>query len=271
MAVAQGPLFKIREDLAPSRHAFLWVASVALTVLVWVLLTLGEDSERAISPLILPGPLEVLAALGPLHWKFGLARAVVASLLRVTVGFVVAAALAIPLGILMGAFTRVGAFVEPLALFGGYIPVVTLIPLTLSWFGIGETQKVGFLVIGIFVFLLPLVVKTIETVDDVYLNTGYTLGADRWQTLRFVLVPVAMSRIYSHLRLLYGVGWGYIILAEMNDLGSPGLGALIQLAQRRSHTDQVFAVLGVIVVIAVVVDKGLKVLGRAMFPYEEEL
>lgn len=265
------PFFKIREELAPQSRLVLGALCVGLFLLLWVACTWGPAESRVFSPIILPSPMEVLQAFGPLHWDMGLMRATLSSLMRVTVGFALAAAAAIPLGILMGTYTKVGAFFGPLALFGGYVPVVTLIPLTIAWFSLGELQKIGFLFIGTFVFLLPLVVKTIMEVDDIFLQTGYTLGANRWQTMRYVLIPCAKSRIYNHLRLFYGVGWGYIILAEMSELDRPGLGALISISQRRSMTDRVFAVLLVIVLIAVGVDGLLKRLGHVLFPYEEEV
>lgn len=263
--------FKIREDLSPQSRFVLGASCVALFLLLWVACTWGEAENRVFSPIILPSPMEILQAFVPLHWDMGLMRATLFSLGRVTVGFFLAAAVAIPIGIFMGAYSKVGAFLGPMALFGGYVPVVTLIPLTIAWFSLGELQKIGFLFIGTFVFLLPLVVKTIMEVDDIFLQTGYTLGANRWQTIRYVLIPCAKSRIFNHLRLFYGVGWGYIILAEMSELDRPGLGALISISQRRSMTDRVFAVLLVIVVIAIGVDSLLKRLGRALFPYEEEV
>ena len=200
-----------------------------------------------------------------------LTKGIFISLKRVTLGFLGAALLAIPLGILMGSFPKVGSFFDPLALFAGYIPIVTLIPLTIAIWGLGEEQKIGFLVMGIFAFLLPMVAKTVRDVDSVYLNTGYTLGANRFQTIWHVLIPITKARIFNHCRFLYGVGWTYIILAEYTDLSSGGLGSIIALANKRSFSDRVFAVLITIVVIAVLVDTMLKHLGHILFPYEEEV
>ncbi len=261
---------RIRGDLPAWWRRLLAATFVLLVLGAWYLLTRGPVGARAVSPLILPSPGEVLSAFGPLHWKMGLTRSALYSLCRVTVGFVLAALVAVPLGILMASFPLFGAFFEPLVVIGGYLPVVTLIPLTIAWFKLGETQKIGFLFIATFVFLLPMVIKSISEVDDVYVKTAYTLGATRWQVVRHVLIPVASARIYHQMRILYGVGWGYIILAEMTELDSPGLGALISLCQRRSHTDRVFAVLFVIMGIAFLVDSALKWYGSEAFPYLEE-
>ena len=264
-------VFKIREVLAPHTRLVLGIVCVAIVLSLWVALTWGPVESRRISPIILPSPVDVVRAVGTLHWEHELALNAMRSLKRVTFGFLLAAALAIPLGVAMGAFPKVCAFFDPLVLFGGYVPVVTLVPLTMAWFGFGETQKIGFLTIGVFVFLLPMVVKTIQDVDDVYLHTGYTLGADRFQTVTHILVPIALARIYNHCRFLYGLGWSYIILAEFTELNAGGLGAAIAKANRRSKTAEVFAILLIIVIIAILADTALKHLGHLLFPYEEEV
>ncbi|MBI4866343.1 MAG: ABC transporter permease [Candidatus Wallbacteria bacterium] len=259
--------WEIRQGLPKATSAALGAASVALALLLWLSVTWSADVEqRWVSPLVLPSPGDVVHSFGPLHWTQGLTRGVVYSLARVTAGFLLAAAVAIPLGVAMGAFTQVRAFVGPLSVIGGYVPIAALVPLTISWFGLGESQKVAFLFIASFFMLLPMVVKSIADVDEVYLQTGYTLGASRWQTIRHVLVPVAAGDIYDHLRTLYGVGWGYIILAELV-AAEHGLGHIIQVSQRRGRIEEVFAILLVILAIAIAIDQLFRAVGELLFPY----
>jgi NitT/TauT family transport system permease protein len=274
-APAYKQFFKIREDLSANARLIIGLAGVFVVLFLWFVLSTQDSITtsllgKPISNVVLPSPGEVLSAFAPLHTDMELTKGIVLSLKRVTYGFIIAATLAIPLGILMGSFPKVGAFFDPLALFAGYIPIVTLIPLTMAIWGLGEAQKVGFLVIGIYAFLLPMVAKTVQNVDSVYLNTGYTLGANRLQTIWHILIPITKAKIFGHCRFLYGVGWTYIILAEYTDLSSGGLGSIIALANRRSFSDRVFAVLITIVIIAVLVDTALKHLGYMLFPYEEE-
>ena len=261
-------IFKIREELPSHHKTLLSLGCVVLVLLLWHMFSTGENR---VPRMILPSPGEVWDAFGPLHSKMELTTSISKSLKRVSLGFLIAATLAIPLGILMGTFPKIDSFFEPLTLFGGYVPVVTLVPLTLTWWGLGWQQKIGFLTIGIFVFLLPMIVKTVKDIDTVYLNTGYTLGANRWQTIWHIIIPMAKSQIFGHCRFLYGIGWAYIILAEYTDLSAGGLGTIIISANRVSATDRVFAVLIVIVVIAILVDTALKHLGHMLFPYEEEI
>ncbi len=224
------------------------------------------QEDRFISPLLLPGPGEVLAAFPEMHTKWELMRGIFASLVRVTLGFIIAAVIAMPLGIAMGAFTKVRALLNPVAVIGGYIPVAALVPLTLAIWGTEEDQKILFLAIAAFVGLLPLVIRAIDRVDDIYLQTAYTLGATRWQTVRRVLMPVALHDIYAALRLIYGVGWGYIILAEVV-AAERGIGFVILTAQRRNRMDVIYASLLVIVVIAILIDLVFKKVGNLLFPY----
>jgi NitT/TauT family transport system permease protein len=209
----------------------------------------------------------VLRAFGPLHFEQGLVRSAVTSWLRVTTGFVLAAIVAVPLGVYMATFSPIASFFRPLSLAGAYVPIVVFIPLTMAWFGIGEAQKVGFLFIGCFVALLPLVIKDIADVPAAFLDVAVTKGASQWQLVRHVLFPVAQANIWDHLRGVYGVGWGWIIMAEIVLLPKYGLGGLIGVSERRSHTEAIYAVIIVIVLIAVACDQLWRLGGELLFPY----
>ncbi len=117
--------------------------------------------------------------------------------------------------------------------------------------------------------LLPLVIKDIADVPDAFLDVAVTKGASQWQLVRHVLFPVAQANIWDHLRGVYGVGWGWIIMAEVVLLPKYGLGALIGVSERRSNTDAIFAVIIVIVLIAVACDQLWKLGGKLLFPYRE--
>ncbi|MDQ7780709.1 MAG: ABC transporter permease [Planctomycetota bacterium] len=261
-------VLRIREPVPMWLAVFLGAATVAVILLLWFAVTSGAPEKRMISPLILPSPGEVLSAYPTLHREKGLMRGILVSLARVTGGFLIAALVAIPLGIAMGAFTKVRALANPIAIVGGYIPVAALVPITIAIYG-DERQKILFLTIAIFVGLLPLIVRAVDRVDDIYLQTAYTLGATRWQAVTRVLVPVAKCDIYAALRLVYGIGWGYIILAEVVD-AKYGIGFMMSTSQRRGQMDEVYAALLVIVAVAITIDFGFKKLGRLLFPYVQE-
>jgi NitT/TauT family transport system permease protein len=266
-AVVRFARLRVRRELPERNALLLTLAFVALLLTAWWALTHGATIEdRVLLPLILPSPIEVLQAFPRLHFEQGLVRSAITSFMRVTEGFSLAAIVAVPLGIYMATFPPVAAFFRPLALMGAYVPIVVFIPLTLAWFGLTEMQKVGFLFIGCFVALLPLIIKSIADVPAAYLDVAVTKGASQWQLVSQVLFPVAQADIWDHLRGVYGVGWGWIILAEVVN-AQQGLGYLISVSERRGHTAAIFAVIIVIVGIAVACDQAWRITGRWLFAY----
>jgi ABC-type nitrate/sulfonate/bicarbonate transport system permease component len=272
-AVAPGPPFfrlAIREELPTWAWWALGVIPILALIGLWWLLTAGATVEsRVLSPTILPSPAEVVRSFPSLWFDRALTRNVLVSLSRVVLGFLVGVAIAFPLGLMMGSFTKVKATFNPLAVLGAYLPIPALVPLTLSLLGTGEKQKIGFLALAFVVYLLPLIAAAVDDVDAVYLKTAYTLGANRWQVVRKVLLAVAWRDIYQALRMGFGIGWSYILLAEMVDIGR-GIGGLIITSQRRGPREHIYLALLVIVALAFVTDKVWAAVGRRLFPYREE-
>jgi len=168
----------------------------------------------------------------------------------------------------MGSFSRVKAIFEPVTVFLAYLPIPALVPLTMSLFGIDEFQKVMFLALAFVIYLLPLILNAVEEVDNVFLQTAYTMGASRWQTVRHVLFPIAFHRIIDIMRLGFAVGWSYIVLVEMV-AAERGLGQIIIVAQRRGPREHIYLVILVIVLVAYITDKLWTRLSRYLFPYLE--
>ena len=255
---------QVREAVSRARSRTLAVAGVGVFLGLWCLLSYAD----IIPTVILPSPTEVLKAFPVLHFQEALVRSAGYSLYRVTMGFVLSALVAIPLGILMGAFPAVKHFFAPLIDPMRFLPISALVPLFLVWFGIEETMKIMLLFVGTFVYLLPLVVEAVENVEDVYLQTARTLEASKWQLVWHVLVPGSMPAIGEALRVMNGIGWTYVILAE---LVNPryGLGALITVAGKRSHVDYIFAGVIVILVIGVLTDQLIRLLNQRLFGWAD--
>jgi NitT/TauT family transport system permease protein len=253
---------------APPRLAAiaLGLAPVALLAALWFFLTTGPVEERAVGPSILPSPGEVFQSVPLLFTEREVVRHLLASLRRVGLAFLLALGVTLPLGVLMGAFGSVRATFAPLATAGGYIPIATLVPLTMSWFGTGEVQKVVFLAMAFAIYLLPLVYSAIDAVPEVYLRTAATLGASRWQMVWGVLVPVALPDIWRSMRLAFGVGWTYLVLAEVVVM-TDGLGFLVGMSQRRGPREHIYLVIALIAVIAWASDLVWDRSGRLLFPY----
>jgi len=267
-AVHPRELLRIREDVPGWLRWALGVVPIAVLLGVWWLLTGSGPAEgRIISSVILPSPLEVLHSFPKLWFDRALTRNAGLSLSRVLAGFAIGVAVAFPLGLLMGAFSKIKAMFNPLAVFGAYLPIPALVPLTMSLLGTGEGQKMGFLALAFVVYLLPLIVTAVDNVDDVYLKTAFTLGANTSQVVRKVLLAISWPDIYQALRMGFGIGWSYIILAEL--VGLDGLGGIIMVSQRQGPREHIYLVLLVIVLIAFVTDKLWQLVGQVLFPYRE--
>jgi ABC-type nitrate/sulfonate/bicarbonate transport system permease component len=242
---------------------------IAVIFIAWWLLTAGAPEERRIAPTILPSPVEVAKSVPELIQSRDLLHHVWASVRRVGLSFILALIIVLPIGILMGAFGSVSAIFTPVSTASGYIPIATLVPLTMSWFGIDELQKIMFLAMAFGIYLLPLVVNAIQSVPDIYLRTSYTLGASRMDVIRRVLIPVALPELWHAMRLAFGVGWTYIVLAEVVVMVD-GLGFLIQNSFRRGPREHIYLVILVITLIAWAADLAWERLGRMLFPYRQD-
>ncbi|MCX7049980.1 MAG: ABC transporter permease subunit [Candidatus Sumerlaeota bacterium] len=264
------PWLAIREELTVPKKIMFGILPIAAILAAWTALTWGEPENRFFSALILPSPLEVIQQFIPTWFEAALSRSAMLSIGRVIGGFLVALLITLPLGILMGSFTKTRALFEPLMIFGSYLPIPALVPLTMCFFGTDEKQKVMFLALAFSICLLPAFVRAISKVDEVFLQTAQTLGASKWQIVRHVLVGISMSDLYEAMRQGFGIGWTYIIVAEMLDLSGGGIGTIIEIARRRAIPGRVYLSLLIIVTIAFIADKLWVWAGKFLFPYREE-
>ena len=254
----------VREPVRNRTARLLALSGVGVFLGAWCVLSYGGLVPR----IILPSPTDVLRAFPMLHFKETLVRSAGASFYRVMMGFFLAAAVAIPLGMIMGTFPPVKHFFAPILDPLRFLPISALVPLFIVWFGIDDLQKIVFLFVGIVVYLLPLVVEAVEGVEEVYLQTATTLGASKWQLVRHVLIPGSLPAIGEALRVMNGIGWTYVILAEV--INAPhGLGALITVAGKRSHVDQIFALVLVILAIGVATDQVIRFANKRLFAWAE--
>ena len=265
--VAKRPLLALR--ISPPRmvRRLVGAGAVGLVVLLWWFATSGLGSEdRLISPVILPSPGEVYRSFPSLLKERALLQSVAATLKRVLIGFGLAALVGIPLGILAGSWRVIQAAGAPLALFGRNLPVAALIPLTILWFGIDETQKVMFIFIACVPFVYADALAAIVGVPDRYVETAQTLGAKPVQIVNKVLVPLALPEIYSSLRHLFGLAFGYIMLAELIN-AQHGLGYLLMASQRRGLSEHIILILLIIGLLAYAIDRVLFWFERGLFPH----
>lgn len=236
---------------------------------LWWWVTRGAAEERVLGPTVLPSPAETMGTFHSLWFDRALTRNTLVTLRRVSVGFGLAAMVGVPLGILCGCFSRIAAFCLPLTIFGRNIPVAALIPLTFSLFGIGELQKAMFIFIACVAFVVSDTACAIGEIGSQYIDTAYTLGAKRRQIVLRILVPLAMPGVFNSLRVLFGLAFGYIMLAEVVKFAGEagGLGDIIITSQRRNQREHVLLVLLIIPLVALAIDRILFFVQRQFFPH----
>ena len=164
---------------------------------------------------------------------------------RVFGGFLMAAAVAVPLGIVMGAWKPVEAFLEPFVSFARYLPASAFIPLLILWAGIGEMQKLLVIFIGTFFQIVLMVAVAVGSTRRDLVEAAYTLGSSGNGIVRRVIIPANAPEIAEILRLVLGWAWTYVIVAELIG-SSSGIGYMIINSQSRLATGQI--IFGIIVI-----------------------
>jgi NitT/TauT family transport system permease protein len=270
---AGGGIFGLRRPIPQWLSIFLGLLCILTAFGIWWLLTRGGTSEERILPYqTIPSPAETFdeAQLRRLWFDSALTRNLLVTLQRVVLGFALAAVVGIPLGILCGCFPWINSLLAPINVFGRNIPIAALIPLTYALFETGEWQKVMFIFIAAVAFVMMDTASAIADVSGRYIDTAFTLGASKRQVILKVLVPLAMPRVFNSLRLLFGLAFGYIMLAEsiVEGGGLGGIGNIINVSRRRGVQEPIYLLLIIIPAVALAIDRTLFMMQRSLFPYQ---
>jgi NitT/TauT family transport system permease protein len=255
-------LFIFRGTPRADLEVWLGIGAFVFVIAAWGLVTgLG-----LVHPQFLPSPVAVVASWIAMVENAGYFADIGISILRVWIAFLIAAAMSIPLGILMSSYRATGAVTEPLIDFIRYLPVPALVPLTLIWLGIGEGSKVALLWIGTFFQLVLLVADDARRVPKEFIETGRTLGAGDMALMKDVLLPAMLPNMVDSLRITLGWCWTYLIVAEIVASNS-GIGYELWTARRYGKTPEVFAGILTIGIIGLISDQAIRFLHRRAFRY----
>ncbi len=253
-----------RESIPKSVYIILALSSFAFFLLIWSIITYGG----LVDALFLPTPGRVFRAGVDLFAELGFTTDVLNSVYRVMMGFVVAAALGVPIGLFMGTFKVAEALTEPVVGFVRYMPASAFIPLFILWLGIGDIEKIAIIFVGSFFQLVLMVAVVAKNVHKDMLETAYTLGARRFQVIRRVLLPASMPGIVDTLRIIVGWAWTYIIVAELVASAS-GIGYMIISSQRMLRTGNIIFGILTIGMLGLITDFFFKWLHHRLFPWVE--
>lgn len=235
-------------------------------VVIWCILTYSGY----LKPMYLPTPTAVVAAIAAMAQTGTLWSDISYSIMRIMVGWAIAAVLALPIGIICANSQKFKAVFQPLMEFSRYLPVTALVPLTIIYCGIGEGQKFTIIFLGTFFQLVLMIQDAVASIDKNLLNAGRTLGTIGFKTYYQILLPASLPGILDAFRMTIGWAWTYLIVAEMISADS-GIGYMILRAQRFVATDQVFAGLIMIGIIGLATDLLLRLLTKLIVPWYERL
>ena len=252
------------QPVAPGTRVVLGIAFFVLFFAVWAVATLGGFVQKT----FLADPITMVKSGYVLLTEMDFAEDIGMTVWRVLGGFAIAAALALPLGVAMGAWKPVEAFFEPFVSFARYLPASAFIPLLILWAGIGEAQKLAVIFIGSFFQLVLMVAVVVGNTRRDLVEAAYTLGGTDGSLVRRVLIPGAAPEIAEILRMVLGWAWTYVIVAELIGASS-GIGHMITDSQALLATDQIIFGIIVIGLIGLVSDMLFKAVNRRMFPWAQ--
>ena len=250
------------QPVSPGTRVVLGVSFFILFFALWATVTFGG----MVSKTFLADPLTMVRSGYDLLVNQGFIMDIGMTVWRVLGGFVIATVLAVPLGVLMGAYKPIEAFFVPFVSFARYLPASAFIPLLILWAGIGEAQKLSVIFIGSFFQLVLMIAVSVGNTRRDLVEAAYTLGASDRGIVTRVLMPSSAPEIAEILRMVLGWAWTYVIVAELIGASS-GIGHMITDSQALLATDQIIFGIIVIGVIGLASDYAFKAFNRKLFPW----
>lgn len=229
---------------------------------IWSLLSYSEF----VNPLFLPTPTAVLATATEMFVSGEIFADIGISFSRVFTGFMIAALIGIPLGILMGSLRIMEGAFEPIIGFIRYMPASAFIPLLILWIGLGETEKMAVIFLGTFFQLTLMVMDVTKNVQNDLIDVSYTLGAKNAQIFTKVILPASLPGIVDTLRITFGWAWTYLVVAEIVGASS-GLGYMIMQASRFLQPEKIIVGILIIGLLGLITDIMFKSIYRASFSW----
>lgn len=231
----------------------------------------SPENGLQMEPLYLPSPEAVIertgkvleegfrgtSLLGHLGW----------SLFRVVAGFVCGAIVGIPLGYAMGLSNWFRGWFDPIVEFMRPVPPLALIPLVIIWAGIGETGKIILLFLAALWIMAIAARSGVSGVNIAKVHAAYSLGASKWQIMRYVIIPNSLPEIFTGARVAMGVCWGTVVAAELV-AAEKGAGMMIMVASKFQNTDIVILGIILIGIIGFGIDMLMRGAERIMVPWK---
>ena len=256
--------------MSPRRRIYIALSLASLTVglFLWWLAV----ATRFANPALLPSPNTVAETIFEMAGDWSIFTHTGVSLARAVGGFLLAAAIGVPLGILIGRSAWAFALVNPWIEILRPVPPIAFLPLVVLWFGIGETSK---LIVVAYGALFPILINTVHGVSSIensLIRAARALGASKRQIFYLVVLPAAVPSVVTGLRL--GAGMAIFVLVAAELLGSSsGLGWLIMDSREHFFTDRIMVGILALGAIGVLINRGLRMMETRLIrwrPLQEE-
>lgn len=231
-----------------------------------VVLVIWYVSSLKANPLFIPNPIDVFKDIGLLLSTGQLQIAILYTFRRILIASTLAGLVALPLGLLIYNFQFMQATIHPIVNLLRYVPVTAFYPLLIMWVGIDENMKITFLFIAAFVYMMPSVVISLEEINHDLIDTGYTIGMNKLQTIWHIQLPSMLPSILNSFIMCFGIGFTYCSVVESIN-AQYGLGYMIQQSSARGKTDLVFVGIISIMLISFIFDNSSKWLIKKIFKW----
>lgn len=196
------------------------VTGIAIALIAWqVAVSLSRNT-------LIPTPWQAIAAIGELAQKGLLVKYVVASLFRVTWGYLGALMFAVPVGMMLGLSARGERAINPILQILRPISPLAWIPIAILWFGVGDVSAMFLIFLASFLPLTVATMHAVHNIEEVHLRAGRNFGLGRAQLVRSVILPAILPQLLVGMRITLGIAWLVVVAAEMIAVNS-GLGFLI--------------------------------------------
>jgi NitT/TauT family transport system permease protein len=236
-----------------------WTRPVAVViglVVLWHVAVVRQPTH------LLPTPFAVAAGIVELARSGLLVKYVVASLFRVTWGFMLAAVIAIPCGLAIGWYRRLEMAIDPIVQIFRPISPLAWIPIAILWFGVGDLSAIFLIFLASFLPLMLTAINAVNSIPEVHLNAGRNFGLSPARLVSTVLYPAVVPQLLVGLRITLGLAWLVVVAAEMIAVNS-GLGFLIADARNAGNRyDLVVAGMVLIGGIGLLLDTGMRSLEK---------
>lgn len=262
-------MVKIKKSNKFSKSRFIQAFSLILFFAIWQVLATLNQSIQWFNPQFLPSPIDVCKTTIDYIKDGTLFNQILASTIRVLLGFILGTIVGILLGILMSRSKLLNDLINPVLNLIGPIPVYAFLPIFIIWFGIGEISKISLIAYATFLPQLTYTMDGIKNVNPIWVRSAMSLGASEQQIFRKVILKAALPNIFVGMRVSLALTFSALVVAEMMGANT-GLGFIIINARNWFKMSDMFMSITLIGLLYTIFNYILIVLEKILFKWKRD-